>query len=303
MFWQLGLVLALGSIALLQWRNSDGRSAEDVYGDLLNGSDLERGAEKGAANVAGATSSGDQLTDRLATMGLFGREERRRYQSRRRAMPWVGAMLGALLVAIFNSDGDPVLIVVAAVTAAGFLELVARHGDEARQLAFKRSLEFFLPVVMERLVMAVQAGHDIISGVRVVIELSEHSSSNIPGAQGKKDPVTKLLELSYRLTTRGLRFEEAVKTVAQGVQCPAFRHALVHLGIAYKQGGELIAPLRELADATQLYYQETVEEEIAKLPVKATMPLLLMFAGLVISFMVNPLMTIMETLKSFQIEG
>jgi hypothetical protein len=51
-------------------------------------------------------------------------------------------------------------------------------------------------------------------------------------------------------------------------------------------------PLKELSDATQSFYQETIEEEIARLPVKATLPLLCTFAGLIIFFITSPLIQV-----------
>ena len=78
------------------------------------------------------------------------------------------------------------------------------------------------------------------------------------------------------------------------VECSALRHAFIHLAMAYREGGELIMPLRELSDSTQLYFQESVEEDIAKMPAKATLPLLLTFAGLIICFVTVPLVQVLD---------
>jgi hypothetical protein len=78
------------------------------------------------------------------------------------------------------------------------------------------------------------------------------------------------------------------------VECSALRHAFIHLAVAYSEGGELVMPLRELSDSTQLYYQESIEEEIAKMPVKVTLPLLCTFAGLIIFFLTTPLVQVLE---------
>jgi pilus assembly protein TadC len=150
-----------------------------------------------------------------------------------------------------------------------------------------REIEFFLPVLMERLVMAVQAGLDIIPAIDSIIE-SEVSLSK------PEDPVSGLLRRVIRLTESGLSFSEALNTVAQSVDSSPLRHAFIHLGVAYEEGGELITPLRELSDATQLYFQESIEEEIAKMPVRATMPLLCTFAGLLVFFLASPLVQIID---------
>ncbi len=171
--------------------------------------------------------------------------------------------------------------------------LAAQALARQRQHQEIRQLEFHLPIVMERIVMAVQAGHDIISGMRVVLSLDES-----PVAEEKLlsalDPVTTLLKEVLTLAESGLSIEQSLTEVSQRVPCSALRHAFIHLSQAHKEGGELVMPLRELSDSTQLYYQESIEEEIAKMPVKATLPLLCTFAGLIIFFLTSPLLQVME---------
>jgi hypothetical protein len=70
------------------------------------------------------------------------------------------------------------------------------------------------------------------------------------------------------------------------------KHALVHIQLAHQQGGEIVRPLKELSDATQLAYQEAIEEEISKLPVHAVAPLILTFAGLILCFLTVPLVQV-----------
>jgi Flp pilus assembly protein TadB len=157
---------------------------------------------------------------------------------------------------------------------------------------YRRELEFYLPLVMERLVMAVQSGLDIMAAIGAIVEIEK----------GRKiDPVTRLLSTVHKLTESGLRMEQALNQVAAITECSALRHAFIHLAVAHKEGGELVMPLKELADSTQLYFQESVEEEIAKLPVKATLPLLLTFAGLIICFITTPIIQIL-TLMHNQME-
>ncbi|MCB0337330.1 MAG: type II secretion system F family protein, partial [Bdellovibrionales bacterium] len=148
-----------------------------------------------------------------------------------------------------------------------------------------------LPMVMERIVMAIQTGLDIIAGITTLVELQ----AKLPDTP--MDPVTRLLELAMSLSKAGMRFDEALREVAQAVDSSALRHAFVHLAMAQQDGGELVMPLRELSDATQLYYQETVDEEVARMPIKATLPLVLTFAGLIICFITSPLMQIINLTK------
>jgi hypothetical protein len=139
--------------------------------------------------------------------------------------------------------------------------------------------------------MAVQSGLDILAALGAIIELE---SAAMGGDEKKFDPVTRLFMVVHRLAERGLTFGQALEEVAAGVECGALRHCFIHLAVAHEEGGELVMPLKELSDSTQLYYQETVDEQIAKLPVKATLPLLCTFGGLIISFITSPIMQLLK---------
>jgi hypothetical protein len=76
------------------------------------------------------------------------------------------------------------------------------------------------------------------------------------------------------------------------------KHALIHVGLAHRQGGEIVRPLKELSDATQLAYQEVVEEQISRLPVKAVLPLVITFTGLIVCFLTVPLMQVSSLTKT-----
>ncbi|NMC62578.1 MAG: hypothetical protein GYA55_05350 [SAR324 cluster bacterium] len=155
---------------------------------------------------------------------------------------------------------------------------------------FQRLLEFHLPIVMEQIVMAVESGMDVIPAVGTILEI--HNKQDSSDINKTTNPVIRILDIVFKLSQGGIPFEKALSEVSSRTNSNALRHAFVHLGLAQSEGGELVTPLRELSDATQAYYQETVELEIAKMPIKATLPLVLTFAGLIIFFISIPLVQI-----------
>lgn len=166
-------------------------------------------------------------------------------------------------------------------------ELFQRGASERKIKRLVREQEFFLPNAMERVVMAVSSGLDIIPA------LSE-------AARGCDDPVSDIFRRIVSASEGGLRVEHAIRITADSVRSLPTRHALAHLTLAYKQGGEIVRPLKELSDATQTHYQENVEEEIAKLPVRAVLPLLLTFTGLIICFLTVPVVQVGASLEKFE---
>lgn len=208
-----------------------------------------------------------------------------------------GLALGLALAALRGQGVSQFIPAAILGTSIGYLSsriAAARANDRRRE-----HMEFYLPIVMERIVMAVQSGLDIIPGLRAAIEHDRQAYAfAADGQSAEPDPVSNLLRRVCALTEGGQCFEQALREVAREAACPAVKHAFIHLAVAHREGGELMQPLRELSDATQLYYQDSVDEQIAKLPVKATLPLLCTFTGLIICFITPPIVQVMHTVLS-----
>lgn len=179
-------------------------------------------------------------------------------------------------------------LVVFSLMGGALLYLLGRYHTASRPEHDVEGIEYHLPLIMEQLVMAVQSGYDVFSALKVVLE------TEMDVKESERSPMYALLLKTRSLIESGITVEDSLKEVSYGVPSPALRHAFLHLAIAHREGGELVRPLRELSDATQLYYQETIEERIAKLPVKATIPLVITFAGLLLMFLTSPLIKVME---------
>ncbi len=174
--------------------------------------------------------------------------------------------------------------------ASGTLLLIIRSNKSAKERFKLRELDFYTPIVMERIVMAVEAGHDILPAITIACELGEKCSAS----SKVMDPVSELLKKIIKLIEHGISLDEALSKASTSSPSRTVRHALLHLALAHKQGGELITPLRELSDATQSQYQEIIEEQIAKLPARATLPLLCTFAGLILMFLAVPVVQVIS---------
>jgi len=272
----LTYALVIGSCGLWYLSRSSKRSASDVVTLLAEDSGAQDDAQSRAVLL---------LQGEAAQAGLLNPKEVRHFNNKiRLSIALVPAVIVGVRVLV-----APVQIISLIVLLIGSLAVTYLIGKRAytwRKLRFRREIEFFLPVVMERLVMAVEAGLDVIPALGAIVKQARDGES--------EDPVTRLLGIVHHLTEQGCGLDQSLQVVTNIVDCAALRHAFVHLGLAHREGGELIAPLRELSDSTQLYYQETVEEEIAKLPVKATAPLVCTFAGLILFFITSPVVQVMK---------
>jgi Flp pilus assembly protein TadB len=266
------------------------RTARDVAGDLQ---ELELSSTKGRTSNSAmderAAAQGN--CKELAAAGLFTRADRQKFIIQQKLIPICGAIAAVsvqLAAGSLRSSLVSVLFSALGGIAGGYL--MSRMRLRRRQQRFRGQIEFFLPIVMERIVMAVQSGLDVLPAILAVLDIEHQEAQSRP--DGSIDPVSTLLGQVRLITEAGLGFEQSLQGVAARVESSALRHAFIHLGIAQRQGGELVMPLKELSDATQLCYQESVEEELAKMPVKATMPLLCTFAGLILCFLTAPLVQV-----------
>lgn len=291
----LVIIFLLGVCALV-YIYSSVRSAKDVMMDLVDEVNYD---ERSATRFQAAESCGALeifANNRFGRMGIFSSSQRKQHILRARLLPWMSALLLVLISMLLVGPDLKTLIAIAiAGLALGYL--TGGWLEKKAVASFQKKLEFYLPVVMERIVMAVQAGLDIMPAIKAIVDLEDRAVQTHEQTElvvSALDPVSRLLKMVYQLTEAGLGFEQSLREVAGLVDCSALRHAFVHLAVAQKEGGELVMPLKELSDATQLYYQESIEEDIAKLPVKATMPLVCTFAGLIICFITAPLLQVMS---------
>lgn len=281
-------------------RRNARRSALDVFDDLRCGTEIDVVADD-HGNAISTDRLSDKfnarerakLSDELSKVGLIEKNERRKFLFTQHLM-FFGTIFFVVLIGVILGKNTPAQLIPFLVLSIAVGYLAHRVRLKKLQNAHKQSLEFYLPLVMERLVMAAEAGLDIIPALSVIVKVEEQ---NLSVYRQQLDPVTRLIKLVTKLTDAGLSFEDALSISAKGSESHAVQHAFIHLGLAQREGGELVMPLRELSDSTQLYFQETVEETIAKMPAKATMPLLCTFSGLVICFLTPAMLQVMLVLE------
>lgn len=260
------VILVLSGSALLLGTRS--RTPVDVVIDLA-----EEGPQAGGGPTARKSSAKAQAPVATGTQAaLLG-------GSGAALVGWL-AGLAPGQVAVFAAVGG----------GAGYLVIQALSRRSKERL--RQNYIFHLPLVMESIVMAVEAGADVLGAIGRVVKLEDDSMSRV-----SIDPVTSLLGVALERVEQGAGLEETLRELGAECEVTAVRHAFLHLALAHREGGELVQPLRELGNSTQVFFQETVEEEIAKLPVRATAPLLCMFTGLIICFVTVPLLQVSSMTK------
>lgn len=292
----IALIAILFIFGLWQTISSTRRRARDVLGDLKDSAENINNSFVNHDSKSGAANSNLLFSDELGKAGLIDPLDRARFLLRQKLTPIICSLL--FLATNFLSAQITVhSIIMRALLGLALGYIIERVRLKKMTDNYTKEIEFYLPIVMERIVMGVQAGLDVIPTVQSVLQLQRNFAATQSLQRVQLDPISRLLEIALAITERGLGFDQSLNDVAEMVECSALRHSFIHLALAYREGGEIILPLRELSDATQNYYQESIEEEIARMPVKATMPLIVTFAGLLIFFLTAPAMEMMNFTK------
>lgn len=219
----------------------------------------------------------DRSLDQEDNVSLFDEVEVDDTTQRKKAWLVGAAIAGCARLSLFSFSLVGIFISILVGAFAG--ELFFSRRRENRAMLRLRKMDFYLPTVMERIVMGVGSGLDVIPALR-------------EAARGGHDPISQLFQWIVALSERGTPVEEAFEMASRQRVTSSVKHACIHLSLAYRQGGEIVRPLKELSDATQVAYQEGIEEQIAKLPVKAVLPIVLTFTGLIVCFLTVPLMQV-----------
>lgn len=130
---------------------------------------------------------------------------------------------------------------------------------------------YYLPLVIEQVSIGVSSSLDVGPCISNIITMASERDSH--------NAVTEMFVHVEKLVRSGLSFEESLQEVGDAVGNSDVKHTFMFLSQCSKHGGEISKQLQELADSVMIQRQVHIEGKIAALPVKATGPLSMVFAG------------------------
>ncbi|MCS6961696.1 MAG: type II secretion system F family protein [Deltaproteobacteria bacterium] len=146
-----------------------------------------------------------------------------------------------------------------------------------------------LPLELEKIVMAVESGNDLVQSLKKISDLGSHTSE-----------VGKIFQEILEKFSGGLDFAQAVELIKKKYPNMKLAFVLNYFKIAVKEGGEIIGQLKELSDTVLGSYENYIEKEVNKMPAKALMPLMLVLAGMLMIYLSEPLVQISKQLPKIQ---
>lgn len=153
-----------------------------------------------------------------------------------------------------------------------FIGLVMPQSYLDRRIRLRQEdMFYYLPLVIEQVSIGVSSSLDIGPCISHIVTMANERRSH--------NPVTQMFIHVEKLVRSGLNLEGSLQEVGEATGMSEVKHAFMFLAQCSKHGGEISRQLQELADAIMVQRQVQIEGKITALPVKATGPLAMVFAG------------------------
>lgn len=222
------------------------------------------------------------LEEKFFQAGFFSDESRQKFRFLRILSPIACAVLGLIAGLVLLPK---VALITAIFGAAVGLQLpfsildriIARRNEEVM---------YYLPLVVEQLVIGISSSLDIGPCIQRVISMAEERDSH--------NVVTELLRHAQHYVKSGVSLEEALSEIGRLSGHTELKHVFMSLSQVSKHGGEISKQLQELADAVASQREARIEARIKTLELEATGPVGLVFLGFMGIFLIGIGMKVME---------
>lgn len=211
----------------------------------------------------------EDLAQKLFRAGLFAPDERKKFV-RKRVITFFCAIVGCPFGFWTIFASLPMFFIGVAFGAlVGYT--LPLTGLERRIRSREDETMYFLPLVIEQVSIGVSSSLDIGPCITNITEMAR--------SRGTINPVIEMFMHVERLIRSGLSLEDALIDVGEASGSMEVKHAFMFLAQCSKHGGEISKQLQELAESVTVQRQVRIEAKIAALPVKATLPLVVIFGG------------------------
>lgn len=280
----LGVTL-FGALAYVLLGKTNGRAQSDMRGLMVGaGADTRQGrlaraevdpweldAEtlKKRSGSAQLKSKSQDISTKLFKAGFFTAADRKKFLYFR-----VIAFFICLIffpIALYAVTHKKAFVVLAVLLGAIIGFTIPMSWLERQIRRREEDVLYYLPLVIEQISIGVSSALDIGPCVSQIVEMA--------GERDSHNPVTEMLVHVEKLIRSGLSLEDALVEVGEANGSMEVKHAFMFLAQCARHGGEISKQLQELADSVMMQRQVQIEQKITALPVKATGPLAMVFAG------------------------
>jgi Flp pilus assembly protein TadB len=148
---------------------------------------------------------------------------------------------------------------------------------------------FYLPLVIEQVVLGVSSSLDVAPCMKWIVEIADERDSH--------NPVTELLALTQQYMKLGIAIDESLCEVAKLSGHTELKHVFMSLAHLVRHGGEVTKQLQDLANAVASQREVKIEALIKSLEIKATGPVGIIFASFMAMFLTSLGVQMMDSFK------
>ncbi len=216
----------------------------------------------------------DIFTDRFGSAGYYDEKSRNIFKA-------VAAISFILLAIVLAWKLNLFIAVLASLylnTMFFLFFLKFKRKDIERETLFR------LPIFLESVILLVEAGLGVLPAVQKVVNNSKN----------KKEPVSRIMNTVYELSSSGMPFGQALELVANKIESKPLRHVLMHLDVSSSEGGALIPSLRSLADYASKEWKLSVETRVKRLENSVVFPVFFAVIGLMLLVAAAPIDPVIE---------
>ncbi|MBL7661545.1 type II secretion system F family protein [bacterium] len=235
---------------------------------LANEEALEALAAKGPTRSKGKNQQ-DDLPTKLFKAGYYTPEDKRKFHLLRIISPIVFPIVTTGIMAAIGGNALMTSMGLLLGLFCGYILPLSMLDRKIRLRA--EDVMYYLPLTIEQVSIGVSSSLDIGPCIAHILQMARERNSY--------NPVIEMFIHVEKLIRSGLNLEDALKEVSEIYGQNELKHAFMFLGQCARHGGEVSRQLQELADAVMVQREVQVEGRITALPVKATLPLVTVFAG------------------------
>lgn len=211
----------------------------------------------------------EDLSTKLFRAGYFSAADRQKFLRSRIVLFSVSVIF--LPLGAYSAFGKFELVALGVILGAIIGYALPMTMLERQIRTRQEDILYYLPLAIEQVSIGVSSALDIGPCLAHITQLAYERSSH--------NPVTEMFVHVEKLIRSGLNLEDALVEVGSASGIPEVKHAFMFLAQCARHGGEVTKQLQELADSVMMQRQVAIEGKIAALPVKATGPLTMVFAG------------------------
>ena len=230
---------------------------------------LSNSSKKNVAknNTESKNSKDESLESLFYRAGIFDEKDKAAFNRKKVLYPLIFGIIGAILGIYYGGYSLFLMPTLGAYLGLKFPGRILNKRIKERD----EDILYYLPLVIEQLVVGVSSALDIGPCIAYVVDMAEK--------RGTHNPVTILLKQVQILVRFGASLDDALVDVGKQSGHNELKNSFLQLSQVTKHGGEITKQLQDLGTTVTRQREIIIDERIKRLELKATGPVFLVFAG------------------------